>query len=87
MKRYVTATALTCVLVSSIFTISKPVYADELSEKVIKEVAIKAIVRDKEYTIKLISQEDNIWTANKAWDKTDWVVIDKSRVLDDKSFL
>jgi hypothetical protein len=89
MKRYVTATALTCLFVSSSFTVPKPVYADSgiTNSSPAKEVVIKAIVRDKEYTIKLISQEDNVWTANKAWDKTDWVVIDKSRVLDDKSFL
>jgi len=87
MKRYFTATALSCLLISSTFTISKPVYADEPTEKTIKEVVIKAIVRDHEYTIKLISQGDNIWKADKAWDKIDWVTIDKNKVLDDKSFL
>lgn len=87
MKRYFIASALSGVLIFSSFTAPKPAYAETNSITTTKEVVIKAIVRDKKYTIQLISQEDNVWIANKAWDKTDWVVIDKSRVLDDKSFL
>jgi hypothetical protein len=91
MKRYFTATALSCLLISSTFTISKPVYANpilsppviEAAKQIGKKLILKAIVKGVPYIIEVITHDEKIWTISSILKDGQWIV-DSSLFLFDK---
>jgi len=91
MKRYFTATALSCLLISSTFTISKPVYANPILsppviegvKQIVKRLVLKAIVKGVPYIIEVITHDEKIWTISSILKDGKWIV-DSSLFLFDK---